>query len=204
LAAQIARTGLPTGRRRSWSAHIPLPSDVGAAPADWLRHGRRPSTCREVFTCVLGPVAPINKRCQNSSTSQGRLTPDRCQNSSTSAGASHRRSQAVFSYLMARPRESWSRLTQRSMMSRRRRREVSRSNPARLPPRWPRAGRNCLAGVRARARAAGLLDAHAPGFQAVPLASSTTSRDSRPLRHQARQDGQALRRPASRRWRPAR
>jgi len=43
---------------------MPLPSDVGAALADWLRHGRRPSTCREVFTCVLGPVVPINKRCQ--------------------------------------------------------------------------------------------------------------------------------------------
>jgi len=41
---------------------MPLPSDVGAALADWLRHGRRPSTCREVFTCVLGPVAPMKRQ----------------------------------------------------------------------------------------------------------------------------------------------
>jgi len=41
---------------------MPLPSDVGAALADWLRHGRRPSTCREVFTRVLGPVAPMKRQ----------------------------------------------------------------------------------------------------------------------------------------------
>lgn len=40
---------------------MPLPSDVGAALADWPCHGRRPSTFREVFTRVLGPVAPLQR-----------------------------------------------------------------------------------------------------------------------------------------------
>lgn len=41
---------------------MPLPADVGAALADWLRHGRRPSAFREVFTCVLGPNAPMTRQ----------------------------------------------------------------------------------------------------------------------------------------------
>ena len=38
---------------------MPQPTNAGAALADRLRHGRRPSTCRKAFTCVLDPVAPI-------------------------------------------------------------------------------------------------------------------------------------------------
>jgi integrase/recombinase XerD len=38
---------------------MPLPSEVGAALADWLRHGRRPSVFREVFLRTIGPDAPI-------------------------------------------------------------------------------------------------------------------------------------------------
>jgi integrase len=37
---------------------MPLPADVGAALADYLRHGRRPSRCREVFVRTIGPDAP--------------------------------------------------------------------------------------------------------------------------------------------------
>jgi integrase/recombinase XerD len=40
---------------------MPLPADVGAALADWLRHGRRPSAFREVFVRVLGPDAPMKR-----------------------------------------------------------------------------------------------------------------------------------------------
>jgi integrase len=40
---------------------MPLPSDVGAALAGWLRHGRRPSAFREVFVRVLGPDAPMKR-----------------------------------------------------------------------------------------------------------------------------------------------
>ncbi|MGV9386728.1 tyrosine-type recombinase/integrase [Nonomuraea sp. NPDC003707] len=41
---------------------MPLPSDVGGALADWLRNGRRPSTLREVFTCTIGPDAPMKRQ----------------------------------------------------------------------------------------------------------------------------------------------
>lgn len=37
---------------------MPLPTDVGAALADYLRHGRRPSELREIFIRTIGPDAP--------------------------------------------------------------------------------------------------------------------------------------------------
>ena len=41
---------------------MPLPSDVGAALADWLHHGRRPSVFREVFVRLAGPDAPSTRQ----------------------------------------------------------------------------------------------------------------------------------------------
>jgi integrase/recombinase XerD len=41
---------------------MPLPADVGAALADWLRHGRRPSVFREVFLRTIGPDAPMARQ----------------------------------------------------------------------------------------------------------------------------------------------
>jgi integrase/recombinase XerD len=41
---------------------MPLPSDVGAALADWLRHGRRASAFREVFVRTIGPDAPMKRQ----------------------------------------------------------------------------------------------------------------------------------------------
>lgn len=41
---------------------MPLPSDVGAALADWLRHGRRSSALREVFLRTIGPDAPMKRQ----------------------------------------------------------------------------------------------------------------------------------------------
>lgn len=41
---------------------MPLPSDVGAALADWLRHGRRASALREVFVRTIGPDAPMKRQ----------------------------------------------------------------------------------------------------------------------------------------------
>jgi integrase/recombinase XerD len=41
---------------------MPLPADVGAALADWLRHGRRPSAFREVFLRTIGPDAPMARQ----------------------------------------------------------------------------------------------------------------------------------------------
>lgn len=41
---------------------MPLPSDVGAALADWLRHGRRASAFREVFVRTVGPDAPMKRQ----------------------------------------------------------------------------------------------------------------------------------------------
>lgn len=41
---------------------MPLPADVGAALADWLRHGRRPSGFREVFLRTIGPDAPMARQ----------------------------------------------------------------------------------------------------------------------------------------------
>jgi integrase/recombinase XerD len=38
---------------------MPLPGDVGAALAGYLRHGRRRSRCREVFVRAIGPDAPM-------------------------------------------------------------------------------------------------------------------------------------------------
>lgn len=41
---------------------MPLPRDVGAALADYLRHGRRPSRLREVFLRTIGPDAPMARQ----------------------------------------------------------------------------------------------------------------------------------------------
>ncbi|MDQ7905935.1 tyrosine-type recombinase/integrase [Phytohabitans sp. ZYX-F-186] len=41
---------------------MPLPCDVGAALADWLRHGRRASALREVFVRTIGPDAPMKRQ----------------------------------------------------------------------------------------------------------------------------------------------
>lgn len=41
---------------------MPLPCDVGAALADWLRHGRRTSVFREVFVRTIGPDAPMKRQ----------------------------------------------------------------------------------------------------------------------------------------------
>jgi site-specific recombinase XerD len=39
---------------------LPLPADVGEAVADYLRHGRRPSSCRAVFLRAVGPDAAMS------------------------------------------------------------------------------------------------------------------------------------------------
>lgn len=41
---------------------MPLPRDVGAALADYLRHGRRRSRFREVFLRTIGPDAPMARQ----------------------------------------------------------------------------------------------------------------------------------------------
>lgn len=41
---------------------MPLPNDVGAALADYLRHGRRRSRLREVFLRTIGPDAPMTRQ----------------------------------------------------------------------------------------------------------------------------------------------
>jgi len=41
---------------------MPLPGDVGAALADYLRHGRRRSRLREVFLRTIGPDAPMTRQ----------------------------------------------------------------------------------------------------------------------------------------------
>lgn len=41
---------------------MPLPDDVGAALADYLRHGRRRSRFREVFVRTIGPDAPMARQ----------------------------------------------------------------------------------------------------------------------------------------------
>jgi integrase/recombinase XerD len=41
---------------------MPLPRDVGAALADYLRHGRRRSQLREVFLRAIGPDAPMARQ----------------------------------------------------------------------------------------------------------------------------------------------
>lgn len=54
-AAGVFRiTGTGGGR-----ATMPMPSEVGAAIADYLRHGRPPSRHREVFLRVETPIAPF-------------------------------------------------------------------------------------------------------------------------------------------------
>src|SRR6266566_2599456 len=40
---------------------LPLPADVGAAIADWLRSGRPAVAFREVFTTVLAPTRPVTR-----------------------------------------------------------------------------------------------------------------------------------------------
>ncbi len=40
---------------------LPLPADVGAAIADWLRDGRPVASFREVFTTVLAPTRPLTR-----------------------------------------------------------------------------------------------------------------------------------------------
>jgi integrase len=40
---------------------LPLPADVGAAIADWLRDGRPAAGFREVFTSVLAPTRPLTR-----------------------------------------------------------------------------------------------------------------------------------------------
>ena len=40
---------------------LPLPADVGAAIADWLRDGRPAAGFREVFTTVLAPTRPLTR-----------------------------------------------------------------------------------------------------------------------------------------------
>jgi integrase/recombinase XerD len=40
---------------------LPLPADVGAAIADWLRDGRPAVGFREVFTTVLAPTRPLTR-----------------------------------------------------------------------------------------------------------------------------------------------
>jgi len=41
---------------------MPLPTEVGAAIADYLERGRRPSACREVFLRHCGPDAPASRQ----------------------------------------------------------------------------------------------------------------------------------------------
>ena len=40
---------------------LPLPADVGAAIADWLRDGRPAVAFREVFTTVIAPTRPLTR-----------------------------------------------------------------------------------------------------------------------------------------------
>jgi integrase/recombinase XerD len=42
--------------KRGYEAALPVPADVGAAMAAYLRHGRRPSTCRRVFLRARAPL----------------------------------------------------------------------------------------------------------------------------------------------------
>ena len=41
---------------------LPLPADVGAALADYLRRGRRPSTLRQVFLRTIGPDNAMSRQ----------------------------------------------------------------------------------------------------------------------------------------------
>jgi integrase/recombinase XerD len=40
---------------------LPVPTDVGEALVDYLRHGRRPTRLREVFVSVIGPVKKLGR-----------------------------------------------------------------------------------------------------------------------------------------------
>src|SRR5439155_7366103 len=40
---------------------LPLPADIGAAIASWLRDGRPAVPFREVFTTVIAPVRPLTR-----------------------------------------------------------------------------------------------------------------------------------------------
>lgn len=40
---------------------LPIPVDVGEALADYLRHGRPPAACREVFVQVKGPAVAMSR-----------------------------------------------------------------------------------------------------------------------------------------------
>jgi integrase/recombinase XerD len=71
-AVEVARLRLPDIDWRTGELSVrgkggrvdrmPLPSDVGAALADWLRHGRRASAFREVFVRTIGPDAPMRRQ----------------------------------------------------------------------------------------------------------------------------------------------
>jgi site-specific recombinase XerD len=57
------RTGQVTVRGKGGRLdRMPLAAEVGAAIADYLRHGRRPSACREVFLRHCGPDAPASRQ----------------------------------------------------------------------------------------------------------------------------------------------
>lgn len=57
------RTGQITVRGKGGRVErMPLPTQVGAAIADYLERGRRPSGCREVFLRHFGPDAPASRQ----------------------------------------------------------------------------------------------------------------------------------------------
>lgn len=57
------RTGQITVRGKGGRIdRMPLPAEVGAAIADYLERGRRPSACREVFLRHFGPDAPASRQ----------------------------------------------------------------------------------------------------------------------------------------------
>jgi integrase/recombinase XerD len=57
------RTGEITVRGKGGRIdRMPLPAEVGAAIAEYLERGRRPSACREVFLRHFGPDAPASRQ----------------------------------------------------------------------------------------------------------------------------------------------
>ncbi|MBO3753197.1 tyrosine-type recombinase/integrase [Streptosporangiaceae bacterium NEAU-GS5] len=54
--------GLTVGGKGGRIDKMPLPPDIGAALADWLRNGRRSTALREVFTRTIGPDAPMKRQ----------------------------------------------------------------------------------------------------------------------------------------------
>lgn len=55
----MAGRGLRVVGKASHVEKLPLPADVGAAMADYLRHGRAPTSCRHLFITVRAPFTKL-------------------------------------------------------------------------------------------------------------------------------------------------